>query len=345
VKYYIDGRPIRESAHSAKREDAETLLDTRRGQRARGETVSPKAARLKVSELLDNLERRYTIDGQTVPAANLARLRTAFGSQRAATVTGADWNVYVEKYRRTAERPAGLANGTLNRDLGTLRRAFSLARQDFGGFTTRIEFEALAEAAPRSGFFEPEQFAAVCRHLPVDLRPVATFGYLTGWRRGEVLELMWPRVSFPDGEVRLDPGTTKNGEGRVFPFTAELRALLEAQRATTEAVQRAKGIIIPHVFHRNGRPILDFRKAWAAACKAAGVPGRLFHDFRRSAVRRFEQAGIPRATAMTGHKTENVYRRYAIVSDKDLRAAATLSGPMGTIPGHSAVATLRQRDA
>ena len=47
-------------------------------------------------------------------------------------------------------------------------------------------------------------------------------------------------------------------------------------------------------------------------------------DLRRSAVRHMEQAGVPRSVAMklTGHKTENVYRRYAIVSDADLDSAA-----------------------
>ena len=74
-------------------------------------------------------------------------------------------------------------------------------------------------------------------------------------------------------------------------------------------------------------PIIDSglpRRAWAKACRAAGVPGRLVHDFRRTAVRNLERAGVPRSTAMklTGHKTEAVYRRYAIVDSGMLQEAA-----------------------
>jgi hypothetical protein len=63
------------------------------------------------------------------------------------------------------------------------------------------------------------------------------------------------------------------------------------------------------------------------------VRGR--HDFRRTAVRNMERRAVPRsvATKITGHRTENVYRRYAIVSDADLREAALKLA--GTIPGHS----------
>jgi hypothetical protein len=89
-----------------------------------------------------------------------------------------------------------------------------------------------------------------------------------------------------------------------------------------------------------------------SACRAAGIPdrierrespdgrvvekrhpGRLFHDFRRTAVRNLERGGVPRSVAMkmTGHKTESIYRRYAIVSESDLREgsrklAAVLDG-------------------
>src|ERR1041384_8036907 len=81
------------------------------------------------------------------------------------------------------------------------------------------------------------------------------------------------------------------------------------------------GTICPFVFHRNGKRIRNFRKAWENACVAAGFPGRIPHDLRRSAVRNMERAGLSRSVAMqlTGHKTEAVYRRYAITSEADLR--------------------------
>jgi Family of unknown function (DUF6790) len=109
--------------------------------------------------------------------------------------------------------------------------------------------------------------------------------------------------------------------GAAWGHIRELRACLEAQREAAEALQRTKGAVIPWGFHSNGRPIKDLHKAWRAACLDAGYPGRIPHDFRRTAVRNLERAGVPRSTAMkmTGHKTESVYRRYAIVDEGMLR--------------------------
>jgi integrase len=124
---------------------------------------------------------------------------------------------------------------------------------------------------------------------------------------------------------RLDPGEGKTGEARMFPLTPELSTLLEAQRTRVNAIEKATGQIIPWVFvhYDDGSQIRNFRFAWAKACRVAGI-ARLVHDFRRTAVRNLERAGVSRSAAMkmTGHKTETVYRRYAIVSEGDLLEAA-----------------------
>ncbi len=132
-------------------------------------------------------------------------------------------------------------------------------------------------------------------------------------------------MDFAGGEVHLDPGTTKTGEGRVFPLTAELRALLERSGAVTRERERALGRIIQFVFTRpDGEAVGSFNKAWARACRLAGCPGRVLHDFRRTAVRNLVRAGVPERVAMqlVGWRSRQMLDRYHIVSQGDLAEAA-----------------------
>jgi hypothetical protein len=151
-----------------------------------------------------------------------------------------------ERYLQ-ASRAAKAA--TINRELAWLKHMFTLATRAVK-LMTRPHIALLQENNARQGFFEPEQYASVLRHLPDDLRPVVTFAYITGWRaKSEVLTREWRHVDFAAGEVRLEPGTTKNKEGRTFPFTRELRALLEAQHTERERLKK-RGIVVPWVFWR-----------------------------------------------------------------------------------------------
>jgi integrase len=133
--------------------------------------------------------------------------------------------------------------------------------------------------------------------------------------------------------VKLEVGTTKNKDGRLVVLPAELRDIIQEQRARTSSLERQQRRIIPWVFHRNGEPIKDFRVVWANACHKAAHGTRHFHDFRRTGIRNMIRRGITEPVAMkiSGHKTADVFRRYNITTVDDLREAAHKMS--GIVPG------------
>jgi integrase len=291
--------------------------------KADGLAASPDPRYTWVDDLLEALQNRYRVEGRR----SLERLDDAiehllrmFRRVPAAQVKGADMLRYANLRLEEKAKPA-----TINRELAALRAAYRLGL-DNDLIVAMPRIRLLPENNARQGFAEAKQVLTICRRLPPDLAEAVQFMFLTGWRsRSEVLPLTWAQVDFQGGFVRLEPGTTKNNEGRAFPLIPELRALLERRQAITRRCERAQGRIIAHVFHRHGKPIRSLRRAWRTACREAGRPGLLLHDLRRSAIRNLERAGISRSVAMklTGHKTEAVYRRYAIVAESDLREAGT----------------------
>ncbi|RZU39113.1 phage integrase family protein [Edaphobacter modestus] len=199
----------------------------------------------------------------------------------------------------------------------------------------------------RQGFVEQDEFARMAAEAHLDglwMRALLEVAYTYGWRRGEMLGLQVRQVDLYARTIRLDPGTTKNGEGREVMMTPEVEELLRA------AVAKKK----PNdsVFTREGdEPIKDFRGAWRNLCVRAGTGrwecrkcgvtltgtkcecsgvrkyvGLIPHDFRRSAAKAARRAGVPESVimAMGGWKTPSMFRRYAIVSSADQRAAVEL---------------------
>ena len=148
----------------------------------------------------------------------------------------------------------------------------------------------------------------------------AETAFITGWRlRSEILSLTWPQVDMTASLLRIDVGVTKAGEGRTFPITRRLRAILNERKRHPSS---------PLVFHDgDGKAITPkrFYTRWNAACEAAKVGALIPHDLRRSAVREMERRQIPRQVSMKliGHRTESIFRRYAIVSEADIRDAGS----------------------
>jgi integrase len=313
-----DRRTHYRSSGSMEREVAEQMLRDEIQRRAKGREPSADARRCLVDDLLETLRARYRTEGRRslerveLSCRHLLRLFAGVPSMR---VTGADITRYADLRLQEGAAPA-----TVNRELAALRSAYRLGiRHEVIPAMPHIAL--LPERNVRKGFATAEQIQAVCRHLPAAEADAVRFMFITGWRsQSEVLPLTWAQVDWNTGFVRLHPGSTKNLEGRAFPLIPELRAVLQRRLEATRRCERAQGRIIAEVFHRAGRPIRTMRRSWASACRKAGTPGLILHDLRRSAVRNLERAGISRSVAMklTGHKTESVYRRYAIVAESDL---------------------------
>ncbi len=315
-------RHFRSSA-SRDRAVAAAMLREQVAHRDRGMPVLPDPRKVSVDMLLDGLLAEYRTNARrSLDRAELSRkhLLRHLGGRSAPSITGADVTHYADLRLKEDAAPA-----TVNRELAALRRAYRLAVRQ-GLLLMAPPITTLREDNVRTGFLDPDQVEAVCaafkkRDVEADL---VRFCYYTGWRsRSEVFRLTWAQVDWAGGFVRLEPGTTKNREGRSFPITPAIRAVLERRLDFTRRCERTQGRIIPWVFHRKGERIQSMKRSWREACRKAGVPGRVLHDLRRSAVRNLERAGVSRSVAMkmTGHKTESVYRRYAIVSESDLREA------------------------
>jgi integrase len=337
AKYYNNGRPVRESTGTTKEKEASTFLKNREGRVASGQPILPRAERIRYEEIAADLKGHYEATGRRKLkeyAYRVKHLNRVFTGQRVATIGQPAVDAYI-----VHRQNQGASGSTIKRELGTLRRMLRLAYKN--GKLTRLPlFDMPKDGAPRQGFFEVAQYNAVRRRLAPDLQAAVTIAYTYGWRmQSEVLALERRQLDLDAGTLRLDPGQTKNDEGRLVYLTPELRTLVVAQVDRIRVVERKTGRIIPWLFpylsgrRRTGTRRRDFRKVWTKACEQAGVPGRLRHDFRRTAVRNLVNAGVPERVAMTitGHKTRSVFDRYHIVSPTDLQEAVRRL--TGTITG------------
>ncbi len=162
--------------------------------------------------------------------------------------------------------------------------------------------------------------------------------------------MRWEHIDDDDTEMILPGKFTKNKEKLKLPLTGERgEIILRRREARSIPGQIPAGL----VFHKEGKPVKQFRLEWIAACCAAGqgrmvcpkcggvatkptprckcshcrvnmkYEGRIFHDFRRTAARDMIRAGVPQRIAMliTGHKTASIFDRYDIGDSEDLRLA------------------------
>jgi integrase len=329
IAFFVNGEEHRLPAGTEA--DAKRLLKEKRKEIAGDKFVAPKDEKRTVAGWLASLEADLTSRGKKSLvsfAAHRKAVEDVLGERKAVSITADDIRAF-----QKAKLAESKANATINRYVEALRQALRLAARE-GKLSRLPYFPMLPEDNVRRGFFEREQFEKVEAALPDPVNDVARFGYLTGWRKGEIVTMTWEQVDMRSGEVRLFD--SKNGRGRVIEFDDDLRALME-KRLAMRTFEGPEGPALSRfVFHDHGVPVIDFRKSWYRACVKASVgrmvededksehyEGKLFHDLRRSAVRDMVRSGVNPTIArgVSGHRSDAVFDRYNIVDGRDTKKA------------------------
>ena len=181
--------------------------------------------------------------------------------------------MFFEDYK-DERRKDGAAPATINLELALLRRAFNLGiHQEIVKHKPCITLFKLHNA--RQGFFEPSDYQKVLAALPYHMKNILRFGYLSGWRKGEIFGLRWDKNYDEIGRV-IRIYDSKSGEGRTLPIEGEIAEIIEQQKQW-----RIPGCAL--IFHHNGRVWLggSFHPHWKKACTEARVT-KHFHDLRRT---------------------------------------------------------------
>ena len=207
-----------------KEKDARRYVKEKEGRVVAGMPVLPRADRVRYDEAAKDLREHYRTTGSrnlVEAEKRLQHLDAFFHGSRLAGISGATATAYVS--HRQLE---GVSNATANRELSVLGKMLRLAYEN-GKLVRLPVIRKLKEAAPREGFFERDRFQAVRRRLPEDLQVAVSVAYALGWRmQSEVLTLQRRQVDLEAATLRLEPGTTKNDEGRVVYLPADLKAAL-----------------------------------------------------------------------------------------------------------------------
>ncbi len=171
LSYWNGWRQVRESSRTENREEALVTLQQKLTDVAtrKGEGAGPE--RIKMSALfrllLDDYRRHDRADLYQAELRIEKHLTPAFGDIRAAKFSSKHIRQYIEARRPNA------ANGTINRELALVRRAFNLGTLEDPPLVYRVpRIPKLKEDNVREGFLESRKLSAdsrCTRPIPLNL--------------------------------------------------------------------------------------------------------------------------------------------------------------------------------
>ena len=331
----FNGRQYKNSCETDDVKKAERCRNIKLGELHRGEVSgSNEPSSIRINELLDDLlsyadrklgEKTAQVYRYSIEAED--GIRRHFGKIKASKLT----TKHTEDYRRHRLK-VGVTDTTVNREMAYLRRAFYLGRKRTPPKVFMVPvFDMISEQNNvRTGFLTAAEYKIILAELPEYLKPLFVVAVNVAIRRGELLKIKWSQVHFEESVITLNPWETKKHDVRNCP-------ILEGDMRTyLMAAKRYRDKFFPKcqwVFSHNGEQIKSFKNAWErATARASAKPGGenlktlRFHDLRRTAIRNMRKAGVPQVVRMkiSGHRTDEMERRYNIVDLDDIKAAKLL---------------------
>ncbi len=309
IAYCRNGVEIRESANTTDEVKARKLLNQRIEEAKRPEFVGPAEKRLTLDTLQAKIEadyRRHERRSLDTVKYCLKAVKEHFKYDRLAHITPRR----IEEYQ-TARLAEGMSRATVNREVRYLLHGFKLLF-DAHEISTFPRVKLLEGENIREGFVNAADFEAIAVRIEdQDTRDIVEFLYRSAWRSGEAKSLTWDKVDLTDWVIRLSRKNEKTKRPRTLALVGELRAIIERR-------QQRRFLNCALVFHRAGKAIKRFDRAFKSACKKEGFAELVVHDMRRSAIRNFTKAGLSPSEGMSisGHRTDSIYRRYNIIDEE-----------------------------
>jgi len=347
IYYCKRGHVFRESAHTTDEDKARKFLNRRLKEREKPTFVGPKEDRLTMDDLEAKILADYREHNRRSAATVthcLKRVKELFAFDRLVDIT----TPRVAQYQKM-RLSEGAERSTINREMAYLRRGFKLL-VEAKEISEAPVIKLLEDENVREGFINKADFDNLVENLDPQAQDIVIFLYNSGWRSKEAMTLEWRDVDVESKMIRLRRENSKNKRSRMLPVLGELWNVIERR-------VKERRLDCPYVFHRNGKQIKSFRKAWESACVSSGLGsiekkngfpkyvGLLIHDMRRSAVRNFRKSGLSETEGMelTGHKTNSIYRRYDIIDEDDLKESmGKVQEYLKSQPKGSKVASIRK---
>jgi len=211
---------------------------------------------------------------------------------------------------------------SVNRELAILSGIFRMA-VDYDEITDNPcrKVQKLPENNQRTrhlSFEEEDRLFAKLTGNREYLRSIVTVAIYAGPRRGELLKLRWSDVDFALNTINFKQ--TKTNKDRSVPMEPIVRTVL------SELHEVAGDLEYVFVNPDTGTRYTEVKRAFASACREAGISDFTFHDLRHTFGTRLADAGVDvvKIKELMGHASIVTTMRYIRATDQGKRGAITV---------------------